>query len=345
MRTPTKPSTANCTLSMYISFLLSEPKNATCTRLSEILPISHDSVNRFLLRESYNPKELWNVVKEKIVLQGGTLSVDDSVIDKPYSEPNKTELIDYFWSGKHKCSVKGINFVTLYYTDINQVCMPVNFRIVFKPEGKTKNEYFRDMLAEVLVWGLQPLFLTGDSWYSGLDNLKCVRHHTLSAMFAIKNNRLVSALKGTYVQVQCLDIPESGKVVYLKEFGMVKVFRTVFKNEYHYYILYVPNFEQLNQLTYSDFKVVHNNHWNIEQFHRAVKQVCNIERFQVRTTQAVKNHIFCAFCAFVQLEFMRTKNTIFNWYEIQKNLFNDVIRAFIINHVENVDIMTESIKV
>jgi hypothetical protein len=72
MRTPTKPSTANCTLSMYISFLYQNPKNATCTRLSEILPISHDSVNRFLLRESEKKEELWNVVKEKIVLQGGT---------------------------------------------------------------------------------------------------------------------------------------------------------------------------------------------------------------------------------------------------------------------------------
>lgn len=167
MRTLTKPSTANCTLSMYISFLLSEPKNATCTRLSNILPISHDSVNRFLLRESYNPEELWNIVKEKIVLQGGTLSVDDSVIDKPYSQPNKAELIDYFWSGKHKCSVKGINFITLYYTDINHTCVPINFRIVLKSENNTKNDYFRDMLAEVLVWGLQPAWITGDSWYSG----------------------------------------------------------------------------------------------------------------------------------------------------------------------------------
>lgn len=93
--------------------------------------------------------------------------MDDSVIDKPYSEPNKTELIDYFWSGKHKRSVKGINFVTLYYTDINQVCVPVNASIVLKSSGQTKNDYFRDMLAEVLVWGLQPLLLTGDSWYSG----------------------------------------------------------------------------------------------------------------------------------------------------------------------------------
>ncbi|MEK8016721.1 MAG: hypothetical protein VSS75_007615 [Candidatus Parabeggiatoa sp.] len=107
----------------------------------------------------------------------------------------------------------------------------------------------------------------------------------------------------------------------------------------------MPKLEQLNQLTYEDFKVVHGNHFHHEQFHRAVKQVCNLERCKNRSTQAIKNHIFCAFSAFVQLEFMRTKNIIINGYEIQKNLFNEVIRAFIINNVENIDRMTESIKV
>lgn len=72
MRTLTKPSTAKCTLPMYISFLLSEPKNATCTRLSEILPISHDSINRFLQREDYTPGDLFALVKAQIVWQGGT---------------------------------------------------------------------------------------------------------------------------------------------------------------------------------------------------------------------------------------------------------------------------------
>jgi hypothetical protein len=36
---------------MYMGFLMSEPKSSTCTRLSEVMGISHDSVNRFLLRE------------------------------------------------------------------------------------------------------------------------------------------------------------------------------------------------------------------------------------------------------------------------------------------------------
>ncbi len=335
MRKLTKPSTARCTLAIYIFFLLSEPKKATCTRLAEIFSLSHDSVNRFLEREDYTAYDLWEVVNSKIVLNGGTLSVDDTVIDKPYSNPLKAKLIDYFWSGKHKRSVKGINLITLYYTDINQVCVPINFRLVDKSSGQTKNDYFRDMLAEALTWGLQPAWITGDSWYSSLDNLKCVRHHTLGFLFAIERNRLVSIEKGHYVQVQLLNIPESGLSLHLKNFGNVKVFRTLFKNEYRYDIMYVPKAEKLNQLTYQDFKRIHDNHWQIERFHRAVKQVCNIEHFQVRTTRAIKNNIFCSIRAFVQLELMRVQNIIVNWYDIQKNLFLGVIREFIQKSIIN----------
>ena len=64
--------------------------------------ISHDSINRFLLREDYTPLDLFNKIKEKLILVGGSVSVDDSVLDKPYSDPKKADLIDYFWSGKHK---------------------------------------------------------------------------------------------------------------------------------------------------------------------------------------------------------------------------------------------------
>lgn len=99
--------------------------------------------------------------------------------------------------------------------------------------------------------------------------------------------------------------------------------------------MYLPeteiNIQQFSNFTYENFKSIHDNHWHIEQFHRAVKQVCNIERFQVRNSQAIQNHIFGSICAFVRLEFMRVNNLISNWYEVQKNLFNDVIRIFIQN--------------
>ncbi|TMO20621.1 IS701 family transposase, partial [Pseudoalteromonas sp. S4492] len=106
---------------------------------------------------------------------GGTLSVDDSVLDKPYS--NSVALVSHFWSGKHHRVVKGINLVTLYYTDPTGRHMPVNFRICDKSEGKSKNDYFREMLIEVLTWGLKPAFVTGDSWYSCVKNLKTIKNH------------------------------------------------------------------------------------------------------------------------------------------------------------------------
>ena len=78
----------------------------------------------------------------------------------------------HFWSGKHHRVVKGLSLVTLYYTDVQGRSLPVNYRIYDKADSKTKNDYFLDMLAEVLAWGLRPAFTTADSWYSCEKNLK-----------------------------------------------------------------------------------------------------------------------------------------------------------------------------
>jgi len=32
------------------------------------------------------------------------------------------------------------------------------------------------MFAEVLAWGLYPKMMTGDAWYSGLENLKFLKN-------------------------------------------------------------------------------------------------------------------------------------------------------------------------
>ena len=153
MRERSKLSTAKCNCSLYVLFLLAEPKYVSCVRLSEVMEgLSHDSVNRFLWRENYTPRGLFTKVKEHLILEGGIISGDDSVLDKPYSDPQKTDIVSYFWSGKHKRTVKGINLISLYYTDVMGTSYPVNFRYD-KWEGKTKNEYFREMVAEVKAWG------------------------------------------------------------------------------------------------------------------------------------------------------------------------------------------------
>jgi hypothetical protein len=319
-----KPSTAKCDCDLYTLFLMAEPKYVSCSRLGTVMgDRSHDSINRFLLREKYPPKDLFDENKDKMVLEGGTLSVDDSVIDKPYRDPKKTDLVSYFWSGKHKKSVKGINLISLYYTDILGNSYPVNFRIYDKKEGKTKNDYFLEMLDEVESWGLKPAWMTGDSCYSSRNNLKSLKKEELGFLFGVANNRLVSVEKekGKEVQVQTLDIPESGLVVYLKEFGWVKLFCQDFKNEVRYYICYQPDLEVLKQLSRSEFKRLHDQHWQIEMFHRVIKQVCNIERFYVRDRQAIQNHFFFALRAFSTLQTLRINDLIDNLYQISRELF------------------------
>jgi len=53
----------------------------------------------------------------------------------------------------------------------------------------------------------------------------------------------------------------------------------------------------------------------------------------VRTTEAIKTHIFCSIRAFTQLELMRAEEMIKNWYEVQKNLHLQVAREFILKHL------------
>ena len=267
MRQLSKPSTAKCDRSQYTLFLMAEPKYVSCVRLSKILEdIGHDSINRFLLRERYEPKDLFDEFKKHLKLVGGTLSVED----KPYRDVKKSAFVDYFWSGKHKRTVKGINLITLYYTDVLGNSYRVNYRIYDKSEGKTKNDYFREMVKEVKQWGIVPAWVTGESWYSSLENLKFLRNEKVSFLLGIADNRKVSVERGQLLSVKQLDIPESGLIVYLKEFGWVKVFSQQFKHEMRYYIVVQPELKALQQLNRTDFKAVHDTHWQIECFHRVL---------------------------------------------------------------------------
>ena len=232
MRTLSKPSTAKCTLEHYTAFLLVEAQSAGCVRLSEVSggEFAHDAANRFLNREAFSPRDLFEEMRALIVWEEGVLSVDDTVLDKPYSQEGKTELVGYFWSGLHGKAVKGINLVTLFYGEVGGMRVPVNYRVVDKAEGKTKNDLFREMVSEVLGWGLAPALVTADSWYSGVENLRFLRDQGLSFMIALEKNRTVSEQPNEHARVEDVDLPEHGKAMYLRHFGWVSVFRTVDKN-------------------------------------------------------------------------------------------------------------------
>ena len=63
MLNKTKPSTAKCNDEIYTSYLLSDPLYTSCTRFADLMGnLSHDSINRFLERERFEPKDLFDDV-------------------------------------------------------------------------------------------------------------------------------------------------------------------------------------------------------------------------------------------------------------------------------------------
>jgi hypothetical protein len=109
----------------------------------------------------------------------------------------------------------------------------------------------------------------------------------LGFLFGIEKNRTVSNKVEKYCLLRSLEILNEGLITHLRAFRLIKLFRQDFK--------YVPDKEALNQITKSEFLTIHDTHWGIESFHRAIKQVCGIYRFMVRDSQAIKTQNFVHF--------------------------------------------------
>ena len=64
-------------------------------RLAEISggEFAYEAANRFLKREEFRARDLFEEMRPLIVLEEGILSVADTGLDKPYSQEGRTELV------------------------------------------------------------------------------------------------------------------------------------------------------------------------------------------------------------------------------------------------------------
>ncbi|MDO1445635.1 transposase [Rhodocytophaga aerolata] len=318
----------------YIAYLLSSPRNSSCVQAGDVLQVSHDEVNRFLLSGEYQGEDLFKAVASSIELTGGTLTVDDTVLDKPYTELSSTEVVGYFWSGKHHKAVKGINLIVLLYTTVSGYSVPVNFRVYRSSEGKTKNDYFQAMLQQVWQWGLRPAWITADSWYSSLENLKFLRNLEVNFMVGLEKNRIISTQPSLYEQVGQVAIPQEGLYTHLKGFDFITVFRTVCQegDERHYALYESGHDRALPGLpARAEFEALRLRHWQVEAFFRCIKQCCQAEKFFVRNTTAIHTHLFCVMRAFQKLAALTLNNLIDSMYALHKMIFLQAQRLFIAN--------------
>jgi hypothetical protein len=113
--------------------------------------VSHDTVTDFLQNQKFTPRDLWDLVKDRIDDSAEAfLLVDDSVQNKQYS--NAIETVKLQYSGNEHGLVKGIGVVNLVHTNGSLGDFyPVNYRI-YNPDadGKSKNDHFQEMFAQAV---------------------------------------------------------------------------------------------------------------------------------------------------------------------------------------------------
>src|SRR5947209_6993502 len=221
-----------CTAEGYVDFLLASPRTFTATEAARVQPDrprapAHDAFTRLLHRLEPDPGTLWQEVRPFVRAADGLLVLDDSTLDKPYAR--HMGLVGYHWSGKHRRVVKGINLLTLLWTDGDGL-WPCDYRLYDPAEGRTKNDHFRTLLAEASARGFRPRCVVFDAWYSGKDNLKAVRARGWTFLTRLRCNRRVNLDRQGNRPVHELPISVAGTVAHLEGFGLVKVFRIVAKD-------------------------------------------------------------------------------------------------------------------
>lgn len=310
----------------YIHFLIAAQKVFTATEAARsqpenLDPPAHDAFTRLLRREPPDTKALWDEARTLVEPEQGLLVVDDTTLDKPYSK--KMELVHRHWSGKHHQVVSGINLCTLLWSHEGAL-VPTDFRVYDAPhDGLTKNDHFRAMLQTAHERGFEPRYVLFDSWYSSLDNLKAVRGYGWRFLCRLKSNRLINPDKSGNVAIRRIEIPTEGRMVHLKAYGMVRVFRTVGRDgdAEHWATddLYMSE---------SDREELEESGWSIEVYHRALKQCCGVERSQARGERAQRNHLGLSLRAFLRLEANRLENGV-SWYEAKLSIVRDAVREYL----------------
>ena len=311
----------------YIQFLLATPEVASATEAARVQPgssrkVAHDAYTRLLTRLEPDPADLWAEVRPLVTRAGGTLVVDDTVLDKPFAR--KMGLVGHHWSGRHRAVVRGINLVTLAWTDGDAV-YPTDYRLVDPAEvpRRTKNDLFGELLAAAAARGLAPAYVCFDAWYSGLANLKAVRACGWHFVTQVRSNRRVNPDRTGNRSISACDITAAGTVVHLEGFGLVKAFRTVATTgDAEHWITDDLSMAPPDRLAQAE------RAWAIEEYHRGLKQHTEVDRCQARLVRSQRSHIGYALRAFVRLEWHRY-STGTGWFEAKWDITRDAVRGYL----------------
>jgi hypothetical protein len=276
--------------------------------------------------------------------QEGDLIVDDSISEKPFTDEN--EIMCWHYDHSKGRTIKGINFVSLLY-HANDVSLPVDYHLIEKTEFYidkktkkekrrspiTKNEVFQQLLRQAVANSIPFRYVLNDVWFASAKNMLFVKHEVKhDFIMPIKTNRKVALSlddkkQGRYVRVDELVLePDTATTIYLEgvDFPLLLV-KQVFKNgDGSIGILYLVTSDL--KLTFDEITTIYQRRWNVETYHKSLKQNASLSKSPTKTVITQSNHVFASMCAFIKLE-MSKVSTKTNHFALKAKLYLSALQS------------------
>lgn len=332
-------------LDLYSDYLISSLGQTTGTGLSALLggSVSHDRIQRLLSRKEFTSADLWHFVKphvRSIEHSDGCIIIDDSIAEKPYTDEN--DIIAWHYDHSKSGMVKGINFLSaLYHAPHLDASLPVAFRLVAKTEqyvdkkdGKTKrrspiskNEHYQGLLRQAKENHVLFRFVLNDVWYASAENMCFVKGELeRDFIMPLKTNRKVALTEqekrqGQYVRVDGVPLqPGEAQVVYLEGMDFpLALCKQLFVNEDGSQVAQYLVCSDV-QLTSDQITTIYSKRWNVEEYHKSLKQNASLEKSPTHTVCTQTNHLFASLCGYVKLELLKLSNHL-NHFALKSSIY------------------------
>jgi len=266
--------------------------------MAEHTEIGHDKITRFLASNPMPERDFYEqVYLEKTLPRGGYIVFDDTVLDKSHS--HQIQMVRNQYSGNVGGVIKGIGVVNmLYYVPNENKYYLLGYRI-FDPDidGKSKLDHVTDMIKEVERDCINYVGVLMDTWYAVSALFQLINSYGKYFYCPIKSNRLVKQLADNKPYMFVSDLPwtehqlAQGQLIKVKNLTMeVKVFKVTVSTNRTDYVLSNDIAADSTHAVATKQKM----RWNIECFHRELKQLTGIAKCQCRKALSQRTHIFCA---------------------------------------------------
>ncbi len=291
--------------------------------------------------------DLWHIVKpliRQIESPDGVLIIDDSISEKPSTDEN--DIICWHYDHCQGRSVRGINFMTALY-HVQNTSLPVGFQIVAKTEYYTdpkdgkekrrcpvpKNQYCREMIKQAVVNQILFRYVLTDVWFASAENMMFIRHDAeKDFVMPVKTNRKIALSyddrrQGRYVRtdkaVFRTDIPIE---IFPEDvdFPMLPVKQVFANKDGSTGILYPVTSD--TTLTYEQITALYRKRWNVECYHKSLKQNVSSEKSPAKTVTTQKNHFFASFCGYVKLEMLKISDNL-NHFALKTKIYISALQS------------------